>query len=352
MLSDRCIYPYLFETPPPPGLAFLRGQQRAPHPFILSPPSPFEPTVAKTTKSSPASECTRATVSPALSDPGSIVGLAAAGVSALPALHKTANAPPTLRNANGSRGRNGSPSRNPFGSHRLRLASGDEITFGLTLIGRAIEYLPYVVFAVSEMARRGLGFDRARFELAKVHLIDKREPKRLIYSGGSNRIDIQDASATSLADLVRARLEQIAGGSPASTRGWFDSKVELRFVTPTRIRIDGDLQAGMSFELLVRNLLRRVSLLCAVHGRARLDVDFRGLIDQARNVKTVASNLRWCDWERYSNRQQTKMTLGGFVGEIEYEGHATEELRALMVAGELLHIGTGTAFGLGGLEIV
>jgi len=233
----------------------------------------------------------------------------------------------------------------------LRLAPGEEITFGLTLIGRAIEYLPYIVFAVTEMARRGLGFERTRFELTEVHLIDKHEARWLIYSGDSHRIAVPADSATSLAELIRARLSQRtgAGALTPNPRPLTPNprSLRLRFVTPTRIRVDGDLQAGMSFELLVRNLLRRVSLLCAVHGNAPLELDYRDLIERAGTVETLRSRLEWCDWDRYSNRQQTKMTLGGFIGEVEYEGEAIGEFLPLMIAGELLNIGTGTSFGLG-----
>ena len=42
LVADRCIYPYLFETPVPDDVPQLRGQQQAPHPFILTPPI-FEP---------------------------------------------------------------------------------------------------------------------------------------------------------------------------------------------------------------------------------------------------------------------------------------------------------------------
>ena len=35
LVQDRCLYPYIFETPAPPGLRLLEGQQQAPHPFIL-----------------------------------------------------------------------------------------------------------------------------------------------------------------------------------------------------------------------------------------------------------------------------------------------------------------------------
>ncbi|MCP9453339.1 MAG: CRISPR system precrRNA processing endoribonuclease RAMP protein Cas6 [Nitrospira sp.] len=38
LLRDRCIYPWVFETPPPAGTTILRKYQTAPHPFVLIPP--------------------------------------------------------------------------------------------------------------------------------------------------------------------------------------------------------------------------------------------------------------------------------------------------------------------------
>lgn len=281
MLADRCVYPYLFETPVPPDVPQLRGQQQAPHPFIL--------------------------MSPVL----------------LPS------------------------------DRRQQVAAGQELTFGLLLMGRAIDYLPYVVYAVSEMARRGLGVNRARFELASVAAIDERDARTTIYSGESERLAVSGSMTTKLSDLVRTRLEGIlerkqAQAEAAATTG----SLKLRFMTPTRIRVEGDLQTSMSFELLARNLLRRVSLLAAVHGREKMSLDYRGLIADAAGVETRSVRLEWDDWERYSNRQQAKMKLGGFVGEVEYTGEAIEGYLPLLVAGEILHVGAATSFGLGKYEIV
>jgi hypothetical protein len=209
------------------------------------------------------------------------------------------------------------------------------------LLGRAVECLPYVVFAAGEMARRGLGVARARFELAEVLALDECRAERPIYSAGAQRLAANGA-VKSLRDFVRARLAQLPD----------TDTLKLRFLTPARIRVEGDLQTGLSFELLARNLLRRVSLLAAVHGCAPIELDFRALIALARNVETRASALRWQDWERYSNRQQTKMKLGGFVGQVEYAGEAVREFLPLVVAGELLHVGAGTSFGMGRYEIL
>src|SRR5262245_21107012 len=65
LLSDRCLYPYLFETPVPPDIPQLRGQKQAPHPFILTPPMlsnpcppPEEPSRRSTPAETPRSQVT------------------------------------------------------------------------------------------------------------------------------------------------------------------------------------------------------------------------------------------------------------------------------------------------------
>jgi hypothetical protein len=82
-----------------------------------------------------------------------------------------------------------------------------------------------------------------------------------------------------------------------------------------------------------------------------MDLDYRALIERAAKVQTLSISLKWDDWERYSNRQRTKMNLGGFIGEIEFTGEEMAAFLPLLVAGELLHIGAGTTFGLGKYEI-
>jgi len=74
--------------------------------------------------------------------------------------------------------------------------------------------------------------------------------------------------------------------------------------------------------------------------------DFKKIIQESEEVKVKQKSLRWYDLERYSARQATKMKMGGFVGKITFEGNI-EPFMPVIRAGEILHVGKGTGFGLG-----
>lgn len=73
-------------------------------------------------------------------------------------------------------------------------------------------------------------------------------------------------------------------------------------------------------------------------------------IDGADEVRIKENNLRWYDWERYSNRKG-RMKLGGLIGNITYEGNLGKFLPLLKI-GEYIHVGKAVVFGLGKYRIV
>ena len=392
-LINRCVYPYVFETPVPPGIQQLRGQDQAPLPFIIEPPivenpvrrgwrvgSPQPGAGKPTTTSTDAprfssgrtsAEFYAANIAGAAGGTPDSSGFAGVGSSspestttpdarsgtsrfgafAKPALIPTQLSSPRLAGSGSE-----SEIRGPASSERPRLVTsvafpdqprrfnpGDELSFGLTLMGRAMDCLPYVVYSISEMCRTGLGANRGRFELKEVSAKGLNGDRHPVYSHESNII--YEAPGLVLSELIGRQMRAMEALAARSDRA------KLKFLTPARIRVKDDLQIGLSFELLVRNLLRRVSMLAAVHGEGRMDLDYRGLIERASRVRVEHSSLRWWDLERFSNRQSGKMKLGGLIGEVEYEGKGLEEFVPLLVAGEMLNVGTGTSLGLGKYEI-
>lgn len=233
---------------------------------------------------------------------------------------------------------------------------GDELNFDLILVGKAIDYLPYFIFTFEEMGRSGIGRGRGRYRLEKVLCIadanDTSREQPVLYDG-QTRLFYNRCLVRNFKDHVLNEARAIRE-SPLlrSADNRASAQITLRFLTPTRIKYKDRLTSDIDFEIVMRNLLRRLSLLSEVHCDEKLNLDYRKLISDARDsVRTVSSNLRWYDWERYSQRQQTRLKMGGFRGEITFEGRL-EDFLPFLVLGKYLHIGKGTAYGLGKYEIV
>lgn len=216
-------------------------------------------------------------------------------------------------------------------------APGESLSFGLRLVGRAADYLPYFVLAFSELGKVGLGKGRGCYRLQEVFGLEGQSRRRRLYSKEKGAL----LGSPTTHYPGRPRQED------------HDRKaLSLRFLTPTRIRYQEDLCLDLEFHILARSLMRRLSALAYFHcGLDPEGWDFRGWIARAEGVGLSRRELRWYDWERYSARQDRRMMLGGFVGEASFVGDLGPFM-PLIRLGEWLHVGKGTSFGLGRYEVV
>ncbi len=122
-------------------------------------------------------------------------------------------------------------------------------------------------------------------------------------------------------------------------------EVELEFLTPTSIKVNKQWMRKLTFEHLIRNLLRRIRFLSYFHCGEDLDVDAPALI-KATSVIKHQSDLRWLRSDRYSYRAEKSIPMGGFIGKIRFTGEL-EPFLPFIYLGEYLHIGHHTAFGFG-----
>ena len=228
----------------------------------------------------------------------------------------------------------------PCINNRQPLHEGENLSFGLTLIGRATDYLPYFIYAFEELGRIGIGKGRGKYELMEVTEEGEGEhpdTKNIIYRG-TNKLLAQPNGPTRWSDIVRNDPKP----PPA---------VCISFHTPTRIKYKNRLTKDLEFHILFRNLLRRISLLSYFHCGYKLDdSEFKNLIEQSREIKATRRALYWHDWERYSNRQETRMKMGGFMGDIAYAGDLGPFWPYIRL-GEYVHVGKGSGFGLGRYRI-
>src|SRR5208282_3559674 len=92
----------------------------------------------------------------------------------------------------------------------------------------------------------------------------------------------------------------------------------IDFLTQTRLKHEGGFVRIPEFQIVFRRLLGRLSSLARFHCGAPLDVDFRGLIDQAGQVRLIDNQTRWVSWTRYSSRQRQRMDWEGMIGRAIY----------------------------------
>ena len=223
----------------------------------------------------------------------------------------------------------------PVRSSQQEYSAGDALACDLLLFGKVNASLPYFIYAFEQMGRIGIG-RRVNGRRAGFILYSVKSDDKLIFSAGKQTIH-QDHPVTTLSVPEKAEHADEV----------FQVLVTLE--TPLRLKFKNRIKADLPFHVLVRAMLRRISALFTCYVGAEPMLDYKGMLERAKEVKIVKSHIRWHAWERYSNRQKQRMPLGGIVGSVTYKGQLGEFLPLLDV-GSKLHIGKNTSFGLGKLS--
>jgi len=128
---------------------------------------------------------------------------------------------------------------------KLEYAPGDTFTCNLILIGEAINLLPWIVLTFQEMGKRRIGLQgkRGQCQLEKVECLGAH--------GTHHAQTIYTAETEMLADdgLILC-LDDVMQVAPHSM-----NEIELEFLTPTSIKVNGKWTSNLTCENLIRNLL-------------------------------------------------------------------------------------------------
>jgi hypothetical protein len=217
----------------------------------------------------------------------------------------------------------------------------ESITFTLTLIGKAVNYLPYFIFAFYELGNRGLGLQknglRGRCQLETVESLSSIEGEALTTLYSRDKPGYMEPSI--LLNINTMLTDEIS-------RGVRNSELVIFVVSPTTIKTDKIVSRNLDFKLLVRSILLRLSALSYLYCDFELNINYRQLLDLAGEVNVQEDKLIWINWDRYSGRQQQRFLAEGFVGEIVYKGDLKPFI-PLIAIGQYLHLGKGTSHGQG-----
>jgi CRISPR/Cas system endoribonuclease Cas6 (RAMP superfamily) len=219
----------------------------------------------------------------------------------------------------------------PLGGKELQ--PGETFSFAMVLIGeRTLRQLPLIIYAWQQALAHGLGTGNSQSELLNVVFEPGQAVETVVY-------DAEDDGE------IRAH----ASFAPALP-GEAD-RITLKIVTPLRIQQKGRvLSHDMTARDFLMALVHRHYLLHEFYGANYQAPDFRQLAEQAADVR-AESRFRWCDWERYSNRQKQRMPFGGVLGELTLRGDLQPFL-PLLAQGQWHHVGNKTTFGLGRYELL
>jgi hypothetical protein len=207
-------------------------------------------------------------------------------------------------------------------------AAGERYVLGLALFGRANQYLPYVVHAMTQAANEGIGSARTALDLIEIHQQDA--------TGGWARVYSPESALSARPPFVPA---------PPPVPAAVDVIIE----TPLRLKRESDNVTPETFQFadLFSSLLRRVSMLSYFHTDTALETDFSGLSAAARALPICGRALRWLEWTRYSSRQQALMQLGGLIGKVELQGPGLAPFWPYLWLGQWTHAGKAATMGLG-----
>jgi hypothetical protein len=197
-----------------------------------------------------------------------------------------------------------------------------EIECRLVVIGRAIQHLDMLLEGFAEIL---LPLD------AQIIRIGTRDYQGIVHQLGAGGVIKypENLVVLSVHDLLENRI-------------WTDATLHLRVLSPLRLYEDGRLLRRFDFNRFAMSLLRRVSSLAYYYGAIELDLDYKEL---ARDAAAVT-----CTNNHFSFTSDKDRRMAGLTGYGRLQGDFSRLLPFLRT-GLYVHVGKGSAFGMGAFEL-
>ncbi len=231
----------------------------------------------------------------------------------------------------------------------FRYEAGESLEFGLTLYAQALQLFPYVVLAVNEFERGGIGrktrqedgrWRRGRLAVREIRaenpLTGERQP---VLHAGDKMVQVPDIPIThqQITDYVLRITHHVP-------------RLTLHFLTPTRIVERGHLLKPETFHFrpLFQRLMERLEAL----SRAFCDTplvfdDPKGLIAAADRVRVVENHLHWEEVRSYSTRRRAESPISGIIGRVVLEADDWSPFLPWLIWGQFTQVGKDAVKGNG-----
>jgi hypothetical protein len=238
----------------------------------------------------------------------------------------------------------------PDGRIFFRYEPGERFEFGLTLYAQALQLFPYVVLAVGEFERGGVGrrtrqagsrWRRGTLAVQEVWaenpLTGERQP---VMSAGDRMVQVPDVPIT------HRQVRQVQIPNPKS-------RIRLHFLTPARIIERERLlkPERFRFQPFFQRLMERLEALSRDFSDTPLRFDDpRGLIEAAGRVRVTDNRLVWEELRSYSTRRRAASPTSGLLGSVTLEADDWSPFWPWLVWGQFTHVGKDAVKGNGWYE--
>ena len=244
-------------------------------------------------------------------------------------------------------GGHGHPVELPDGRVMFRYEPGERFEFGLTLYAQALQLFPYVILALQEFERNGIGRKTEQLDgrwrrgtvavrnvWAENSITGEQQP---VLQSGDRMVQVPDVPIT------HAQVVQV------STTG-AEGPITLRFQTPARIIQRGRLvkPEHFHFQPFFQRLMERLEALSAHFCDTPLRFDDpKGLIEAAGRVRITDNRLVWEELRSYSTRRRAESPTSGLVGRVVFEAADWSPFWPWLVWGQFVHVGKDAVKGNG-----
>ncbi|GAB4172066.1 MAG: CRISPR system precrRNA processing endoribonuclease RAMP protein Cas6 [Calditrichia bacterium] len=218
----------------------------------------------------------------------------------------------------------------PFVLYTDALAGKDykSINLNILLLGNALAYMPVIILGIVQGGKNGIFREKIKYNI-----------KDIISEDESIFINEETIIPPEGIDFMEYPFNLTPGSC----------SIRIEFVTPFRFKKQGKyVSQGLTYEDVLLASKRRVELMLGLYGN---NGTYPALDLTKIPSKNTASHLVWENWDRYSRRQNTAMSLGGLIGVMDVTGEFTDTEVFYLKGASLLHIGKNAAFGLGKILI-
>ena len=206
-------------------------------------------------------------------------------------------------------------------------SEGDIFRFNLILFGKSIVYFSQYLSALYALGMNGLGKEHGRFRIVS---ITNTKGIELLRNGD---VLMQHYEICRLQDYVDYRNAASKKNPPTG---------EITFKTPLALKYRGETLKFFEIEPIFETIKRRIYILSCFEG---IETDI--MEEDIPPMPDVISEEHYdISVRRYSNHQERSINLNGIEGKLVLES-IPEEMRDILFAGELVHIGKKTSFGFG-----